>query len=453
MVALSIMNYDEEAYKPIVMKGEIHTMMKRLSKVGLIVVMGISVLMLAACGNRADSAKPDEGGAKGSEQVELTVWGDQANQSSFESAFKAINEAFEAEHPDIKLNFQFSGTETAIDTAVKSNSLPDVFFVQGNKTPKMDLYVESGALLPLDEYGMDTSRYGEDALEYAKVDGKLYASPPAFMDSQLIFYNKDIFEQEGLTVPNTFNEFVSLAAALKEKGITPFSLPGKAEFERAWLAFALMPALADDAVSAINEGNGTFKEESIIKAFQTIRDFADQGYFTKDLASVDNAGAQLAFTNGKTAMIADGTWNDPTFVGAGVNLGRFYIPTESGERIAPQSFSNATTYAVSAETKHPQQAAEYVKFLSGQKAQQLFEDHTGAVPVLEDITPRDESVKELSAFDSLGFNIYSVLTDISTEEVKLNDIFLQQVMPMLLTSQIDGQQAAEMLEEALLRTK
>lgn len=428
-------------------------MTKGLSKKGLLAVTGISVLMLAACGNNTNSSTPNDGSSTGTEKVELTVWGDQANQSSFEPAFTAINQAFEEEHPNIKLNFQFSGTETAIDTAVKSNSLPDVFFVQGNKTPKMKLYVESGAIMALDDYGIDTSRYGEDALAYAKVDGKLYSAPPAFMDSQLIFYNKDIFEKEALKVPANFNEFVSLAAALKDKGITPFSVPGKAEFERAWIAFALMPATAEEALSAINKGNGTFKEPSIIKGFQVIRDFADKGYFTKDLASVDNAGAQLAFTNGKTAMIADGTWNDPTFIGAGVNLGRFYIPTESGERIAPQSFSNATTYAVSAETKYPEEAAEYVKYLSSQKAQQMFEDNTGAVPALQDITPRDEGVKELSAFDSLGLNIYSVLTDISTEEVKLNDIFLQQVMPMLLTSQIDGQQAAEMLEEALLRTK
>jgi raffinose/stachyose/melibiose transport system substrate-binding protein len=429
-------------------------MKKGLFRKALLAVTGVSVLLLVACGDNTNSSSPDQGSKAGTEkQVELTVWGDQSNQSSFESGFTAINQAFEEEHPNIKLNFQFSGSETAIDTAVKSNSLPDVFYVQGNKTPKMKLYVQSGALLDLDDYGLDTSRFEEDLMEYAKVDGKLYSSPPAFMDSQLIYYNKDIFEKEGLQAPATLDEFVTLVAALKDKGITPFSVPGKAEFERAWLAFALMPATAEEALSKINEGTGSFKDPSIIKVFQTIREFADKGYFTKDLASVDNAGAQLAFTNGRTAMMADGTWNDPTFVGAGINLGRFYIPTVSGERIAPQSFSNATTFAVSAGTKHPEEAVEYVKFLSSQKAQQLFEDETGMVPALQDITPRDEGVKELSAFDSLGHNIYSVLTNISTEEIKLNDIFLQQVMPQLLTSHIDGQQAADMLEEALLRTK
>lgn len=413
-----------------------------------------AMLVLSACGGgKSNEAANGANGKDASGQVTLTVWGDQANQSSFEPAFKAINAAFEEKHPNIKLDYQYSGTETAIDTAVKSNSLPDVFYVQGNKTPKMKLYVESGALLPLNNFSLDTQRYDGSALEYATIDGVLYASPPAFMDSQLIFYNKDLFEKQGLEAPKTFDEFVQLADSLKKAGITPFSVPGKSEFERAWIAFAMLPATAQEALSKLNDGTGTFQDPGIIKAFQTIRDFADKGYFTKDLASVDNAGAQLAFTNGNTAMMADGTWNDPTFVGAGLNLGRFYIPSETGQRIAPQSFSNATTYAVSAATKHPNEAAEYVKFLASQEAQQLFEKETGAVPIMQDITPRDEAVKELSAFDSLGLNIYSVLTDLSTENVKLTDIFMQQVMPKLLTSQIDGKEAADIMEEALLRTK
>ncbi|MDI4647097.1 ABC transporter substrate-binding protein [Cohnella hashimotonis] len=420
----------------------------------LMAAAALTTLSLSACGgNSDDNAGTASKSSDASKQVTLTVWGDQANQSSVEGAFKAINQAFEEKHPNIKLDFQYAGTEASIDTAVKSNSLPDVFFVQGNKTPKMDLYVNSGSLLPLDEYGIDVSRYDEAALDYAKVNDKLYASPPAFMDSQLIYYNKDIFDKHGLKVPTTLDEFAKLADSLKAAGITPFSVPGKTEFERAWLAFALAPVTANDALGKIDAGNGTFKDPGIVKAFQTIRDFADKGYYTKDLASVDNAGAQLAFTNGKTAMMADGTWNDPTFAGSGMNLGRFYIPGADGKRIAAQSFSNLTTYAVAANTKHPAEAAEYVKFLTTQEAQQLFENETGAVPSLQDIQPRDESVKELSSFDSLGYNIYSVLTDVSTENVKLTDIFMQQVMPKLLTSQIDGQQAADLLEEALLRTK
>lgn len=407
-----------------------------------------AALALTGCANSSNSE-----GANESKTVTLTVWGDQGNQSTTEPGFKKINEVFMKEHPNINIDYQYTGKEETIDTAVKANSLPDVFFVQGNKTPKMKLYVESGALLPLNDYGFDTSRYPKEAIEYGTVDGKLYTSPPSFMDSQLMYYNKDIFKKYGLEVPKTFDEFVNVVDTLKSKGITPIAMPGKAAWSRLWIAFSLLPALGDDALDRINNGQGDFFDPNIVKAFQTIRDFADQGYFSKDLGSVDTAGAQLAFTNGKEAMIADGTWNNTTYENSMSNLGRFYIPGTDGKKTAPQSLSNLMTYAASANTKHPKEAAEYIKFLASQEAQQIFATETGAVPIIDDIKPKDEGVKELASYDAVGNNIYTVLTNVSTDEVKLTDIFLEDVLAKLLTGKITGQQAAEILNNALEKAK
>ncbi|MGG1639781.1 ABC transporter substrate-binding protein [Paenibacillus sp. NRS-1782] len=408
-----------------------------------------SAVGLAGC---SDTSSKSEG-ANESNAVTLQVWGDQVNQPVTEQGFKKINEIFMKNNPGIQIDFQYTGTLETIDTAVKANSLPDVFYVQGNKTPKMDLYVKSGALLPLNDYKLDTSRYPKEAVEYGTVDGKLYTSPPSFMDSQLMYYNKDIFSKYNLEAPKTFDEFVKVAETLKSKGITPVAMPGKDAWSRLWIAFSLLPALGNDALQAVNHGKGDFSDPGIIKAFQTIRDFADRGYFSNNLGSVDAAGAQLAFTNGKAAMIADGTWNNSTYESSMSNLGRFYIPGTDGKKTAPQSLSNLMTYAASANTKHPKEAAEYIKYLASQEAQQIFATETGAVPIIDDIKPKDEGVKEMAAYDGLGDNIYTVLTNVSTDEVKLTDIFLEEVMPKLLTSKITGQEAVEILNAALAKTK
>ncbi|MFP3123755.1 sugar ABC transporter substrate-binding protein [Ectobacillus funiculus] len=422
--------------------------MKR--KIGSVfLTMAVTAAMtLTGCANGSNSE-----GANGSKTVTLKVWGEQGNQSTNEKGFKKINEVFMKEHPEIKIDYQYSGKQETIDTAVKSNSLPDVFYVQGNKTPKMKLYVESGALLPLNDYGLDTSRYPKEAIEYGTVDGKLYTSPPSFMDSQLMYYNKDIFKKYGLEVPKTFDEFVKVADTLKAKGITPIAMPGKDTWSRLWIAFSLLSALDDAALERINNGQGDFSDPEIVKGFQTIRDFADKGYFSQDVGSVDTAGAQLAFTNGKAAMISDGTWNNTVYESSLSNVGRFYIPGTDGKKIAPQSLSNSMTYAASANTKHPKEAAEYIKFLASQEAQQIFATETGAVPIINDIKPKDEGVKELAAYDALGTNLYTVLTNVSTDQVKLTDIFLEDVMPKLLTGKITGQQATEVLNNALVKAK
>lgn len=423
-------------------------MKRKIGSVFLSVVIA-SVAVLAGCSST--SSKSEE--AHDANTVTLQVWGDQANQSVTEQGFKKINDIFMKNNPDIQIDFQYSGTVETIDTAVKANSLPDVFYVQGNKTPKMDLYVKSGALLPLDDYKLDTSRYPKEAIEYGTVDGKLYTSPPSFMDSQLMFYNKEIFQKYNLEAPKTFDEFLKVVDTLKSKGITPVAMPGKDAWSRLWIAFSLLPALGNDALQAVNHGKGDFSDPGIVKAFQTIRDFADHGYFSNNLGSVDAAGAQLAFTNGKAAMIADGTWNNSIYESSMSNLGRFYIPGTDGKKTAPQSMSNLMTYAASANTKHPKEAAEYIKFLASQEAQQIFATETGAVPIIDDIKPKDEGVKEMATFDGLGDNIYTVLTNVSTDEVKLTDIFLEEVMPKLLTSKMTGQEAAETLNAALAKTK
>jgi raffinose/stachyose/melibiose transport system substrate-binding protein len=409
-------------------------------------------LIMSGCSNTKTGS--DSSGKKEAEKVTLTVWGDQGGQEQVEPAFDKINSLFMEKHPNIQIDYQYSGTLQSIDTAVRSNSLPDLFWVQGNKTPMMELYVESGALLPLDEFNIDTSRYPKEAVEYGTVKGTLYSSLPAFMDSQLIYYNKEIFKKHGLEVPKTFQEFVDLFDALKKEGVTPMAMPGKDEVNRSWLGYALMPALAHDSLDRINKGEGDFSDPNIIKAFQTIQDFANKGYFNKDFVSTDMTGAQLSFTNGDTAMTADGTWSYSAYKNAlDNNLGTFYIPNMDGKKVAPLSYGQINTYAVSANTKHPEEAAEYIKFLSSQEAQQIIADELGFIPTLDDLTPKSEDIKALTQYDSLGHNVYSVLTNISTEEVAITDLFLREAYSGLLTGKLSAEETAKLLNEALEKTK
>jgi raffinose/stachyose/melibiose transport system substrate-binding protein len=91
-----------------------------------------SAVGLAGC---SDTSSKSEG-ANESNAVTLQVWGDQVNQPVTEQGFKKINETFMKNNPGIQIDFQYTGTLETIDTAVKANSLPDVFYVQGNKRPK-----------------------------------------------------------------------------------------------------------------------------------------------------------------------------------------------------------------------------------------------------------------------------------------------------------------------------
>jgi len=312
----------------------------------------------------------------------------------------------------------------------------------------MSEMVKNGFLLDLTPFNMDLSRNDDSQKTYCTIDGKIYCSLPSFFDTNVVYYNKDIYEKNGLSVPKNWDEFVQGLDKLKAAGVTPIALAGKSEWDRAWPIFALAPAFANDALQAAQNGTGKLTDPTVAAMFQTFRDLVDKGFFGKDFLSQDMAGAQFSFTNGKAAAIIDGTWNNSTYVESGMNLGRFPIPNKEGKRIVQSSYSNFMTYSIASRSKHPEEALKYLTFLSGQEAQQIMEDETGLVPTIKDITPKDEGVKELGVFDQAGLNIYSVLTALSTTDSNAADTMMKDVIPKLMTSAITGEEAAAILDKA-----
>ena len=92
------------------------------------------------------------------------VWGDPDNQAVIEPVFEKINAAFEEAHPNIKIDYQWSGSFDNINVATQSDSLPDLFWVQGNKSTKMAELAKNGYILNLDEYELDASRYPQSCI-------------------------------------------------------------------------------------------------------------------------------------------------------------------------------------------------------------------------------------------------------------------------------------------------
>ncbi|MFC4306030.1 ABC transporter substrate-binding protein [Cohnella boryungensis] len=394
------------------------------------------------------SASSESPKASSEENVTLKVWGDLGNQAVLEEPFKKINAAFAEKHPNIKLEYDFAQNDQSLNVALQANELPDLFWVQGDKTAKMGEMVKNGFLLDLTPFNLDLSRYAESEKAYCTVDGKIYCSLPSFFDTNVVYYNKDLYEKNGLKAPANWDEFVAGLDTLKAAGITPIALAGKSEWDRAWPIFAFAPAFANDALKAAQSGDGKLTDPAIAETLQAFRDFADKGYFGKDFLAQDYTAAQFAFTNGKAAAIIDGTWSNATYVDSGISLGRFPVPNKDGKKVVQSSYSNFMTYAVSSKSEHPEQAAQYIAFLNSVEAQQILEDAVGLVPTLKDIVPKDEGVKELAVFDEAGVNIYTVLTALSSPESNTADVLMKDVIPKLMTSAITGAEGAATLDKA-----
>ncbi|WP_455363043.1 ABC transporter substrate-binding protein [Vagococcus elongatus] len=407
-------------------------------KVFIPLVMAM-LCLLTACGSKEKEGQD--------QKASLTIWGDADNQAVLEPAFTKINEKFSEENPDIKINYQYSGSLDSINVALQSDSLPDLFWVQGNKSTKMAEMAKNGYLLPIEDQNYD--RFTDEALEYGTVDGKIYCSLPSFISFVTFYYNKDIFDEAGVKVPTTWEEFVKVSETLKEKNVTPIALGGNGDFDRYWYIQATAASLSTNDIESIMENGAQGDWEELADVFDNFQKFSEDGMFGKDFISTDGNGAKLQFTNGQAAMTVDGTWNSKSYFESGMNIGTFNLPGKDGKKYAQSGPNNMNTYAISKKTKHPQAAMKYIEFLNSKEAQQIIADETGEVPMYKDIEIQDEKVKMLGDFDEVGSNIYNKFSQIATETSKPQDLLLTSILPDLMQNKIDSKQAVDLLKEEL----
>jgi raffinose/stachyose/melibiose transport system substrate-binding protein len=433
---------------------------------GLFIGLCLMMLLATGCAKSTDkaggtsaspaaslAASPTSGTSSSTpaaaEKVTLKVWGDNANQATLEGPFKQINEAFMKKYPNIKLDYQFSETEDTLNVALTSNSLPDAFYVQGNKSTKMAEMVKNKQIIALDEYKPDASRFPKEAVDYATVDGKIYSSFPSFFDYVMIYYNKDIFAKYSLQAPKTWDDFIKINDTLVKNSVIPLAMGGNGDFDRYWPVQVFSPAIMNDVMIGIADKKKDIDFTQMTELFNTYAAFVKKGYFGKDFAALDGKAAQLAFTNGKAAMIMDGTWSNSIYGGTSLKIGRFAIPDKTGVRYAQSGMNNSTTYAVAATSKHPKEAADYVNFLSSAEATQFIEDANGNVPIVKDIKPKGEIVAEFSAFDKIGKNIYHAFSSAANDKAKPQDLLLTEILPKLMTGKMTGEEATKLIQQEL----
>ncbi|WP_329298048.1 extracellular solute-binding protein [Streptomyces sp. NBC_00659] len=188
-----------------------------------------------------------------------------------------------------------------------------VQFAAGNAPALTQKLAKSGKIADLEaklkELGVD------DQLEPAAVStikalygGKLEVLPYEY-NIEGVFYNKKIFEANGLKVPATWDQLVASAAKLQAKDIQPFSASG----QQGWpltrlLSGYLYRSLGPDALKDVADGKAKLTDPQYVKAATEIAALGKKGYFGKGVGSIDYDTAMNQFLTGKAAMLYMGSW-------------------------------------------------------------------------------------------------------------------------------------------------
>lgn len=216
--------------------------MKRKQVLSVALAAAMAVGMLAGCGSSssgssaakddtaasteaaAEEAASTEAAAEETAEADTNISGDlniihYLTEDNKIAALDELVSGFEAEYPDVKVNVEAMSMDNYTDVIklrFSTNEAPDVIF--GQPKSYTDL-IDNGMIMDLSDQEF-AGRLSEGATNCVTYNDKIYGVALDQM-ANVVFYNKDIFEEQGLSVPTTYDEFIDVCKKLKEAGITP----------------------------------------------------------------------------------------------------------------------------------------------------------------------------------------------------------------------------------------
>ena len=339
----------------------------------------------------------------------LVIW---EHTTQFEEAGKAVIAAFQEKYPGVDIDFQVKTSDqfyNLLATAFQSGEAPDLFWTNGTLTTNMPAYVEQGLLMDLTDI-VDFSLFSDTTMKISTVNDRVYSSPTVEVGGRACFYNKDIFEELGLSIPKTFDEFEAMLPVIADAGYIPISFGAMDP----WCClFFFEPVLAGMSLEYTEEylagEKMALNDERCIAAMEKMVEWGDKGYYGVGYTGVDGSGSILAFSQGKAAMTIDGTWNIATITNNNpdLNYGAFQIPTADGKIPFVGTASNG--WSINANTQNPETAIAFLNFFASLEGQTIWINTLDSIPCVSEIVSANPVVNDISHFDVMTESWYNIM--------------------------------------------
>lgn len=253
------------------------------------------------------------------------------------------------------------------------NNMDDVYLLN----PDVILALgEEGKLLDLS--GLESAKNLREIIRTANtVDGKLVAIPQEVVAYGL-FVNKDMFDQYGLALPETPEEFLHCCEVFQENGVkTPVGA------NRWWLeTFVFAQAFADlynggnteAEIAALNSGEARYSDY-MRPGFEFLKELMDKGYIDAEKALVSEAidGEGEDFLSGKTPIVMAywGAANAETAYGkTDFEMQVIGFPSDRGQMpVMPM-----TGFGIGAEAEHAEDALQMMDIILSDEALQVYSE-------------------------------------------------------------------------------
>lgn len=336
-------------------------------------------------------------GALAQDEEGLVFW-DTLNSPPRSEIAETLAEMFSETHDGLPVEHRGWALEELMETlprSVEGNQGPAVAQVNNGESLTGPM-IRAGQLVSLEDYAeqygwteklpeglLRRNRYTEDGQNFGQ--GELWGMS-AEVEIVGFYYNRRIFEENGVEVPKTFAELEQLMATLREAGVEPL-LFGTLDKWQAIHLFGEVQGTYTERDYLDNliyrTGDASFEEPSMVKAAEKLVEWKNNNFYLQGFEGLNGDDAIPVFTSGGGGMLLQGSWaagqvaND-----LGEDAGFFLMPPHEEGDLVLHVGGVGIPYSITTNAQDPDLAAELIDHLVSEKSFELFLD-AGILPAGE----------------------------------------------------------------------
>lgn len=339
-------------------------------------------LTAAGCGSSGGSSSEPAEYAPPASDLDATItyglW-DQNQVPAIEQSIEGFNELY----PNIEVKVSvtpFSEYWTKLQTQASSDTLPDVFWMNG---PNIQLYALNGKLEPItgavDAGDIDPAKYPESLVDLYTVDDVSYGVPKDF-DTIGVWINKELFQAAGVEVPSagwTWDDFQTTASEISTALAGQGVYGGAGGMDGQTTYYNTIFQAGGQVIDGQSSGYNTPEAQAGIQFWTDL--IASGGSPT--IAQLTDTSADQWYTSGKLAMYMGGSWFRSALADVPFADSVDVLPLPTGEEQA--TVIHGVSNVVASASKNKAAAQAFQVYLAGQEAQMAQGEFGSIIPAYE----------------------------------------------------------------------
>jgi raffinose/stachyose/melibiose transport system substrate-binding protein len=392
---------------------------------GLSLLLLLLITVLTACNADEESASAD-----GEDTVVIDFfhrWPNEPRKSFYDDKIKE----FMDENPNVKINVDSvlnDSYKEKIKVLVSGDKLPDIFTAWSDSFAEN--LVTSDKIMSLNDVISEDQDWSSKIIEsqYSgfTFDDVTYGIPFT-VDGKAFFYNKAIFKEHNIDVPNTYDEFIKVLDKLQDAGYKEPLVEG---LTNTWAISHYLGTIFQRVVEPsvlekdYNQNTGEFTDAGYINGLEMFQELTT--YMGDVSTAIDHEAARNMFGNGEVPVLYMQFAEIKMVEEIGdVEIGFFDFPEVTDGKGNQTSLTGAPEGWMLSKTA-PKEAVDFLKFLTSEETAFDFTKTDGQLNAIEGaVTTDNVNGNSLEAYELITNATSTAPWFDNAVNINIADIFMR----------------------------